>query len=196
MAMTPCGNGHFYDPDETSACPYCGVDVEIGAAQPHDTKRPAGDAGAGGGLDRSHAEGSRHQRRTPVEGEAAAVWSQWSGGIDPVVGWLVCISGPDRGRDYRIHTERNFIGRGPAMDIVISGDRGISQETHAVLSYNPRRHTFRIAAGESRGLVYVNDDEVAGFVELKPYDQIELGATKLLFVPFCGERFIWSAAVP
>ncbi|WP_295440593.1 FHA domain-containing protein [uncultured Thiodictyon sp.] len=196
MAMTPCGNGHFYDPDETSACPYCGIAVEISAARPHDTNRSAGDAGAMGNLDRTRTDAPLHEHRTPVEGATAAVWNQRPSVIDPVVGWLVCISGPDRGRDYRIHTERNFIGRGPAMDIAIAGDRGISHETHAVLSYNPRRHTFRIAAGESRGLVYVNDEEVAGFVELKPYDQIELGATTLLFVPFCGERFLWSAAVP
>ena len=32
-------------------------------------------------------------------------------GLDPVVGWLVCIAGPDKGRDYRIHSERNFLGR-------------------------------------------------------------------------------------
>lgn len=33
-------------------------------------------------------------------------------GIDPVVGWLVCISGAEKGRDYRIHSDNNFIGRG------------------------------------------------------------------------------------
>jgi hypothetical protein len=31
-----------------------------------------------------------------------------------------------------------------------------------------------------------------GAIELQPYDRIELGETKVLFVPFCGERFVWS----
>jgi pSer/pThr/pTyr-binding forkhead associated (FHA) protein len=109
------------------------------------------------------------------------------------VGWLVCVEGPDRGRDYRIHTERNYIGRAPTMDIAITGDPAISRDNHAVLSYNPKRHTFRLAPGESRGIVYLNDEEVDSTIELQPYDRIELGETKLLFVPFCGERFVWSA---
>ncbi|WP_242471099.1 FHA domain-containing protein [Thiocystis violacea] len=116
------------------------------------------------------------------------------GGVDPVVGWLVCIAGPERGRDYRLHTERNFIGRDPTMDVAITGDPTISREPQAVISYNPKRHTYRLAPGDSRGLAYLNDEEVIAPVELAPYDQIELGETKLLFVPLCGEWFVWPAA--
>lgn len=113
------------------------------------------------------------------------------GGVDPVVGWLVCIEGPERGRDYRLHTERNFIGRDPSMDVAITGDPSISRANHAVISYNPKRHTFRLAPGDSRGLAYLNDEEVIAPVALAPYDRIELGETTLLFIPFCGERFVW-----
>lgn len=60
-----------------------------------------------------------------------------------------------------------------------------------MISYNPRNRTFRIAPGEQRGIVYLNDEEVLTPMPLAPYDRIELGATKLLFVPFCGERFTW-----
>ncbi|MCG6861053.1 MAG: protein kinase [Chromatiaceae bacterium] len=92
-----------------------------------------------------------------------------------------------------IHTERNYIGRAPTMDIAVTGDPAISRDDHAVLSCNPKRHTFRLAPGDSRGIVYLNDEEVDSATELQPYDRIELGETKLLFVPFCGERFAWSA---
>ena len=52
----------------------------------------------------------------------------------PVVTWLVCIDGPSKGRDYRIHSQNNFIGRSRSMDICIEGDNTISSERSAVLS--------------------------------------------------------------
>ncbi len=112
-------------------------------------------------------------------------------GMEPVVGWLVCTDGPDKGRDYRIISQRNFIGRSEKMDIAISGDDTISREGHAIISYNPKKNSFTIYPGESRGIVYLNDDEVVSAIELKSYDVIELGQTKLMFIPFCGEKFQW-----
>jgi hypothetical protein len=44
--------------------------------------------------------------------------------------------------------------------------------------------------------VYLNDEEVTVPTELKPYDIIELGQTKLMFVPFCGEHFQWGSTPP
>lgn len=31
--------------------------------------------------------------------------------VDPVTGWLVCIEGPQYGKDFKIHAGKNFIGR-------------------------------------------------------------------------------------
>lgn len=114
-------------------------------------------------------------------------------GIDPVVGWLVCIEGPDRGRDYRIRSGRNFIGRADQMHICIHGDSSISREKHAVLSYDPKHHTFRIAPGDSTGLTYRNGEPVDVPVVLNARDVIELGLSRLLFVPLCGADFQWTA---
>jgi hypothetical protein len=119
------------------------------------------------------------------------IWASKTG-FDPVVGWLVCVEGPEKGRDYRIRAERNFIGRSPHMDIAITGDDAISRENHAVVTFNPKNGIFRIAPGESRGLIYLNDEEVLTPVVLNAYDKVEIGATKLTFVPFCGERFQWE----
>ena len=119
-----------------------------------------------------------------------------STGIDPVVGWLVCVEGPDKGRDYRIRTERNFIGRKDSNDIVIKGDDSISRERHAIISYNPRKRSFRLSPGESRGLIYHNDEEVLTPLELQAYDLLELGKTELMFIPFCGEGFSWDTKKP
>jgi len=111
--------------------------------------------------------------------------------MDPIVGWLVCVEGPDRGRDFRIKAEKNFIDRATSMDICISGDARISRENHAVVAFEPRNAEFRLYAGDARGLVYLNGRMVDTAVVLQSFDAIELGDSKLLFVPFCGERFRW-----
>ncbi|MFI3187628.1 MAG: FHA domain-containing protein [Methylococcaceae bacterium] len=117
-------------------------------------------------------------------------------GIDPVVGWLVCVDGPEKGRDYRIRSEKNYIGRDASMDICISGDETISRENHAMISFNPKNLNFRIAPGSSRGMVYLNNEEVDVPENLKPYDLIEIGQCKLMFVSFCGEKFQWGQDTP
>ena len=113
-------------------------------------------------------------------------------GIDPVVGWIVCVEGPDKGRDFRIRSEKNSVGRSDTMDISISGDETISRSDHAFIVYDPKRNIFRIQAGLSRGLVYLNDEEVISSDSLKPYDTINLGDSTFIFVPFCGEEFQWK----
>ena len=37
-------------------------------------------------------------------GSTQPVWPGGTSGFNPVVGWLVCVDGPDKGTDYRIHT--------------------------------------------------------------------------------------------
>lgn len=113
-------------------------------------------------------------------------------GINPVAGWLVCTQGSDKGRDYRIYAGNNFIGRSDSMDICIHGDDSVSREKHACVSYDDKKNKFYIYQGDSRGLVYVNDETVFVPQLLNPYDVIEIGKTKLLFIPFCGEKFQWE----
>jgi hypothetical protein len=112
-------------------------------------------------------------------------------GIDPVVGWLVCVKGPDRGNDYPLRSRRNFIGRSVEMDICIAGDRGVSRNRHAIISYDPKKNTFKLIPGGSSSLVYLNDEELGFPSPVQPYDRIQLGETELVFFPFCGARFQW-----
>lgn len=190
--MVSCGNGHFYNDAEHSNCPFCGVGLDLRPTRPLGAEtnvRLGNDAGHTRAASAAPAAGLG---RDP--GATRHIWAKRMGGVDPVVGWLVCVTGPEQGRDYRLHSERNFIGRAPAMDVAITGDASISRDNHAVISYNPKQHSFRLAPGDSRGLVYLNDEEVITPLALAPYDRIELGETVLLFVPFCGERFVWPVA--
>ena len=187
MSMKRCENGHYFDSSKYTACPSCGIqDLDIHATVIHPVQQQPSDNTEGHTV--KHGQAS-HAGGEP--GVTVGVFRK-NTGIDPVVGWLVCIHGADRGRDFRIRSERNAIGRAPNMDICISGDDTISREKHAYISYNPRRNSFLLTPGESRGIVYLNDEEVASPIALKPFDVIELGQTKLLFVPFCGEQFQWN----
>jgi hypothetical protein len=112
-------------------------------------------------------------------------------GVDPVVGWLVCVEGIEKGRDYRLHSEKNWIGRSESMDITVK-DPTISRENHAAIVYDLRKGTFNIRPGEVRGMAYVNGEEVEKSLELAPYDKIELGESKFLFIPFVGGNFNWG----
>ena len=77
------------------------------------------------------------------------------------------------------------------MDVAIVGDDGISRENHAIISYNPKNNTFKVMPGESRGLVYLNEEEVLAPMDMKDRDILELGKTKLMFVALCGNGFVW-----
>lgn len=192
MSMKRCENGHYYDSEKHNTCPSCGVsDLEIGKTRPQKEKLTALD-----GLTSQKEERSTHRLgQPPVQSndEAHTVgFFRKRTGFDPVVGWLVCTEGPSRGRDYRIRSEKNFIGRSQSMNICIQNDESVSRDNHASVSYNPKNKSFKIHPGSSRGLVYLNDEDVDMPRKLSAYDVIELGQTKLMFIPFCGEKFLWE----
>lgn len=110
----------------------------------------------------------------------------------PIVGWLICVEGPDIGKDYRIYSQYNYIGRAEHMDICLSGDPCISAERAAIIAYDPRKNNFTFAVGTGHNLIYVNDEVLMNSATLNPYDQLTIGETKLLFIPLCGERFTWN----
>jgi hypothetical protein len=186
MALKRCENGHYFDPGKHTSCPSCGVQMIDVPTRPK------------AGLDVLPAPGPPAQaaKSSPKaaaqdDGVTVALGVKKQG-IDPVVGWLVCTAGPDRGRDYRIRSERNFLGRGEEMDIAIRGDNTISRENHASITFNPRNGEFRLHSGVGRGLVYLNDQQVDGVSPIKHGDRIDLGETKLMFVPLVGDTFSWE----
>lgn len=129
-----------------------------------------------------------------AEGGKTVGMMQEKMGFDPVVGWLVCTEGPSRGKSYTIHGGINSIGRSERMDITITGDRTISAENHAKVSYSDKNNRFNLLPGDGRNIVYLNGEEVFSAMPLKAYDLIDFGETKLLFLPLCGERFVWTEA--
>src|SRR5215813_9514862 len=126
--MERCPNGHFFDPAKHMSCPHCGIEgLDLGPTQAKSGSTIAATVAA------SDSKTMPAGGRYADEGATVGYFKEKIG-LEPVVGWLVCVEGPDRGRDYRIRSQRNFIGRDTRMDISIAGDSQISRENHAVIS--------------------------------------------------------------
>jgi len=184
--MTRCDNGHYFDSKKHTTCPFCGVQ-ELGIEIQQTLAKKAG-------ATESSVKVTRPLQGSQVagpEGKTVGIF-QKKLGIEPVTGWLVTVSGPDKGKDYRIKAEKNFIGRSDKMDIQIVSDESVSRDHHAAVSYSPKSNTFSVYPGKGKGLVYLNEEEVLTPQKLKAFDVIEVGQSKLVFVPFCGEQFRWD----
>lgn len=110
---------------------------------------------------------------------------------EPVVGWLVCIEGPMKGTDYRIHAGYNYIGR-ETGDIHIHGDNQISRQNHAMIAYDSGDHTYYFGPSGGRNLIKVNGKTILNAVEVKNYDVFTIGTSKMMFVGLCGPHFDWN----
>lgn len=113
---------------------------------------------------------------------------------DPVVGWLVVLTGPGKGNFRPIYSGSNTIGRSGSQRIPIDfGDDAISSEKQAFLVYDGRKRQYQLVPNLERpNLVHLNDSALLANGELKPHDKITMGRTTLLFVPLCGPEFDWA----
>ena len=72
-------------------------------------------------------------------------------------------------------------------------DDHLSSVASARILYDTGSRRFFInECNGARNPVYLNDQLFDGRVELKPYDMIRLGNTRLLFVPLCTDKFAWE----
>lgn len=187
--------GSFYDRNKHADCPYCNgaVNEELDRTMPINPGATTPISAMGSdrtvpsmtaSVAPSMSACNDNQRTMPV--------SRLETGIDPVVGWLICVSGPQMGRDFKVHADNNYIGRSERMDICIRGDETISRENHATITYDNRDRVFYFTPGEGRSIVRLNGKALLMTSEIKAYDKIELGVTELIFVPLCGAGFDWS----
>jgi hypothetical protein len=190
MAMISCSKGHWYDNADFPECPYCKAANEATTPIGVGETMPVNTIGRTQPLQSATSSPSSASSSDFDMGKTVPLIREKIG-IDPVVGWLVCVGGKDKGRDYRIHSENNFVGRSEKMDICIKHDETISRENHTIISYNTHNRKFYIVFSAGRSLTLLNDEPVYSTMELKPYDLIVIGETELRFVPFCGENFDW-----
>jgi len=82
--------------------------------------------------------------------------------------------------------------RADDMDIQVLGDNKISRRNHGIIVFDSKKKETVLLPGDSNGIVYLNDTAVYTPMVLSPYDVIEMGDSKFVFIPFCGENFMWE----
>ena len=199
MNIIKCNNGHYYDGDKFDYCPHC---AGIGSNDPAGdmtvsiditpNQEMAKDLDQTEPLTEPKTEaGVMHT--IPDDTEKTVGFYSSEVGVEPVVGWLVCVEGNEFGQSFTLRAGKNFIGRNPVVnDIVLQGDASVSREKHAIVIYDPKSRNFLAQPGMSSELFYVNDEVVLQAVKIQSKDFLAVGNTKLMFVPCCGPDFTWD----
>ena len=207
MKLNTCPKGHFYDADKYASCPYCvpqdEAEAVTEAVKTEDFSQPA--AVKAQEISPSPVPVSKLNKPASFVNTAVNGWEEPEDdenctvgyyaqviGVEPVVGWLVCIKGAYRGESFKLKSGRNFIGRAANMDIVLGADQSVSRLHHAAVVYDPKSRAFIVAAGDARELCYLNGDVVVTSQRLQAYDVLTLGNTELMLIPLCGEKFSWD----
>lgn len=178
MAIVKCTQGHYYDDVKYGACPHC---MSGTASDSRDSVTVAFSGSESGVNERlSHL----------VEDEKTIGIFQSKLKSDPVVGWLVCIEGVERGRDYRLHSGRNFLGRSMKMDVIVVDDKQISRENHCSIVYDPQGNQFFIIPGAGTA-TYINGSLVIDQASLNDDDTLHLGDSSFLFLSLMQRGFTW-----
>lgn len=169
MGLNRCKNGHMFSARKYGdTCPYCNTNLELNTNMMNNKRLMLDDP----------------DKTVSVSGVTDTV--------DPVTGWLVCIEGPQYGKDFKIHAGKNFIGRADNMHIQILEDNTVSRINHAAISYDGKNRQTYLLPGDSSGLAYVNGEAVYTPVALEAFSIVEIGKSKFIFMPLCGEHFEWN----
>ena len=106
----------------------------------------------------------------------------------PVIGWLVCIDGPDKGKDYHIVNTPvgNGIGTDESMAVVVKDDPDVAPINHAVIRFDEQFGKCVLSQGVGKRIVRLNGAIVFGPTYLKPFDRIVIGKSEYLFMPYGG----------
>ena len=132
MAQVCCSKGHIYDTEiYGNSCPYCdsgaGHTIDFGTANDQMAglgKSIAYSTVMPDDIKKTSAPTSYIREQEQLK-KTVGVFAKKTG-LDPIVGWLVCVEGHDKGCDYRLCAKTNSIGRGEDMDVRIKGDDTIS----------------------------------------------------------------------
>ncbi len=142
----------------------------------------------GDGLMSGLAEGNRAE----AEDDRTISFGYFGMGEDrPVTGWLVCTAGGAKGRDFRLHAGKNFVGRSPSMDVVLAEDHGVSRNRHCAITYDPVGNEFYVVP-MGGNLAYFNGEMLESVKKLRLGDKVRIGNTLLVFVPYCQEGITWE----
>ena len=183
-----CINGHNYDADEYTSCPFCppntaNQDYEKTMTDFKKTQAPGEGQFAKTMINEetrdfksTQSEGKSHPfSRTSIAGDDKAPVAEQAG-KRKLVGWLVTFSNDEFGQDYKLYFGKNKIGSASGCDVHIN-DASVSGDHTTILF---RDNEFLIKDNFSTNGTKINGvttDEG----KLKDGDEIKLGNTLLKF---------------
>lgn len=189
MSIIRCPKGHFYDDEKYDSCPTCSKSSGP-RWQMEDAKT----------VSLEMAGGVREVCLSADEPVKQSVRGNWDsektvalGGYEAqelIAGWLVCIAGDRRGKDYRLYAGFNRVGRSMDSDICIQ-DPMVSKEMHCSVVYDEKGGLFYLVPGKGT-ITYLNQEMIQEAVKLQEGDKIKIGESVLIFVPFCKGEFTWK----
>lgn len=207
--IVKCVNGHFYDAEKSKECPYCVRQEEkremIIRELPEHPEIRIRDEGLDEGrtmaMPADREVFLQHGTTDPGAGRVRGISAAEDGvtqgifckarGTAYVTGWLVGTGGPVKGRDYRIMSGKNWIGRSYNMDICIAEGAGIAAVNQCAVVYDRRGNQFFVMQGAGT-ITYLNGGLVKKPEVLKLGDEIKMGNCTFEFVPFCREGHVWE----
>lgn len=190
MKIEQCGRGHFYDSEKYIKCPFCYTDEDVRKKIPespatqmrNQTAQPR--KSDSGYMQWKEAEEASEVDRTMME--APELMTHYY-----TTGWLVCVEGPEKGRDYRLRYGFNQIGRSHKMDVCIFEDDGISRTAHCSVVYENRKNRFLLVPGNG-SMTFMEDALLEKPVLLHNGDRFQIGDTVLEFIAFCRDDIKWE----
>ncbi len=162
-----CANGHQLE-DSWEVCPYCQkTGYAVASASNAKTRMEGGAA-----VQRSSEAATVAGLKTVVLADKREV---------PVVGWLVVMSGEQKGQDFRLREGQNILGTSPDADIVLKDDAASSR--HASIRY--KDGMFFLIDLDSANGTHLNDGaQPVAREALKDNDLIRIGDLALKFKCF------------
>lgn len=194
MTLLMCSQGHYYDSKKDAECPMCrklkdstlrssmgGINSQrtVSAWQLHKNAS----------SEDVIVLGSSRQFEAD-DGKTIGIFSAKKGN-DFVTGWLVCVKGPERGRDYRLHNGYNNLGRGTDQDVFVADDPEISRDGHCSIIYDPKHAQFLLMPLKGN-LVYMGEKLIEHPTRLESGDRFQAGSSEFELVAFCRKEHTWE----
>ena len=175
MGIRRCENGHYYDDEKFFRCPYCGINIDLEDEIDSDQDKTVAIA------DINYSEDD-DDRTIMAEGKEEKRYF--------VTGWLVCVDGAEKGRDYRLHMGFNRIGRSYQMDICLEDDPAITRDNHCSVIYDDKNGQFLVKPSVGT-VTYLNGNILLSAEIIKTGDRIRVGQSTLELVAFCNGEKKW-----
>lgn len=194
MAKKQCKNGHIYDSGiYGDNCPFCpaqgGGGTEVNAGNRTVVNNGEGTGATAQAAGNRTFVGGETGPTIPVGGNSDApgggtvirpAGGSGSGGGKKLAGFLVTYDIKPEGTVFNLYEGRNYIGRDITSDICISTDSQISGR-HVSILYRSIDNRFKFRDEQSSNGTFVNE-VLEDDGELKTYDLIRIGSTRLLFI--------------